>query len=357
MRSVAGLGAVLLTVGIAAAFAQTAAPPLPAPTEPIPRIVAAFQTHNVVTISDPHGNVQVQAFILSLIRDPRFRGVVDDIVLETANARHQDAIDRYVRGEDVPRAVLRKAWQDHTVVNSFGAQAEELIEAVRAVNRTANGSRTLRVLAGDPPIDWENITSKEGQARWAEFRDSYPADVIRRRVVERARRALVVYGQGHLQRRQVASNYDMSTWQAQTVVSLLERDASVRVFNIWTWLDREVDLNDVASWPVPSLAILEGTTLGARDFGAYAPGLLGGIRVAVSQAGTLAPIPRDQWRMMRMDDQFDALLYLGPPAKMTFVGMPAGVCQDPEFVRERLRRFALAGPPQELATFKKACGV
>jgi hypothetical protein len=319
--------------------------------------VAAWQTHNVVTITDPHGNVQVQAFILSLIRDSRFGDVVDDIVIETANARYQDAIDRYVRGEDVPRAVLRKAWQDHTVVNSFGAQAEELIEAVRAVNRATDGSRTLRVLAGDPPIDWENITSREGLSRWAEFRDSYPADVIRRRVVERARRALVVYGQGHLQRRQVASNYDMSTWQAHTIVSLLERDANVRVFNIWTWLDRDVELNDLASWPVPSLTMLKGTALGERDFGAYARGLLGGNRFAVSPDGTLAPIPRDRWRMMRMDDQFDALLYLGPPAKMTFVGMPAGVCQDQEFVRERLRRFALAGPPQELANFKKACGV
>ena len=189
-----------------------------------------------------------------------------------------------------------------------------------------------------------------------EFRDSYPADVVRRQVVDRGRRALVVYGQGHLQRRQVASNYDMSTWQAQTVVSLLERDTGTRVFNIWTWLDREVALPDVSSWPVPSLAVLKDTTLGERDFGTYARGLLGGNRFAV-QDGRLVPLPRDQWRMMRMDDQFDALLYLGSPSTMTFVGMPASLCRDQEFVRERLRRFTLAGPPPELANFKKACGL
>jgi hypothetical protein len=346
---------VLVSAAIVAVAAQSVSPQAATPTEPISQIAAAFRTHNVVTISDPHGNMQVQAFILSLIRDQRFRELVDDVVLETASARYQDAIDRYVRGEDVSRALLRRAWEDHTVVNSFGAQAQELIEAVRAVN-TANGTRRLRVLAGDPPIDWENTTSAESHSRWMEFRDSYPADVVRRQVVERGRRALVVYGQGHLQRRQVASNYDMSIWQAQTLVSLLERDTSGRVFNIWTWLDREVELKEVAAWTVPSLAVLKGTTLGERDFGTYATGLLGGNRFTVRD-GQLVPLPRDQWQRMRMEDQFDALLYLGPPAKMTFIGMPASLCRDQEFVRERLRRFTLAGPPPELANFTKACGL
>ena len=58
-----------------------------------------------------------------------------------------------------------------------------------------------------------------------------------------------------------------------------------------------------------------------------------------------------------MDDQFDALLYLGHPSNMTFVGMPPDLCRDQQFVKERLRRFTLAGPPVELASFKKACGL
>ena len=84
-------------------------------------------------MTDPHGNVQVQAFLLLLVRDPQFPEAVNDIVIETASSRYQDAIDRFVRGDDVERAVLRKAWEDHTVANSLGIQAEELIQAVRAV--------------------------------------------------------------------------------------------------------------------------------------------------------------------------------------------------------------------------------
>ena len=242
MRKCLAGGIVLLQlVRGPAATAQAVPPHAATPVDPIAAIVEAFRTHNVVTLTDPHGNVQIQSFVLSLVRDPRFPDAANDIVIETASARYQDALDRFVRGDDVEADVLRKAWEDHTVANSLGVQAEELIRAVRAVNASLTEARRLRVIAGDPPIDWDNIASRRDHARWIELRDSYPADLIRRHVLDRGRRALVVYGQGHLQRRQVATNYDMSAWQAQTLVSLLERDHTARVFNIWT-LNRSVEL-------------------------------------------------------------------------------------------------------------------
>src|SRR5215212_10006317 len=82
---------------------QRARPHPATPVDPIAAIIVAFRTHNIVTLSDPHGNVQVQAFLLSLVRDSRFPEAVNDIVIETASARYQDAIDRFVRGEDVDR--------------------------------------------------------------------------------------------------------------------------------------------------------------------------------------------------------------------------------------------------------------
>lgn len=356
MAKYLGLMIVVLQATHAAAGAGQAAQ-APRPQDAIPAIVAAFGTHDIVTLSDPHGNVQVQAFLLSLVRDPRLPRAFNDIVIETASARYQDAIDRFVRGDDVQMAVLRKAWEDHTVANSLGIQAEELIRTVRAVNAHLDDDRKLRVIAGDPPIDWDNITSAQDHRRWIELRDSYPADLIRRQILDRGRRALVVYGEGHLQRRQIVINYDMSTWQAQTVVSLLERERGVRIFNIWTLLDRNVSLPEgIESWPVPSLAVLRGTILGARDFGLYSRGLGDGSRVGIKD-GRLVPLPRDEWKAMRMEDEFDALLYLGPPASMTGVTIPAALCEDSEFVRRRLQRLMLAAPPVEVQNFKTACGV
>jgi hypothetical protein len=328
----------------------------PSPVDAITAIVDAFRTHDLVTLSDPHGNVEMQAFLLSLIRDRRFALAANDIVIETASARYQDAIDRFVRGDDVPYEVLRHAWEDHTVANSLGQQAEEMIRAVRTINASLDDSNTLRVIAGDPPIDWDNIRSPEDHRRWIELRDSYPADTVRRQVLDRGRRALVVYGQGHLQRRQIASNYDMSTWESQTVVSLLEHDASARIFNVWTLLDRDRPVPEAASWPAPSLALLPRTTLGARDFAAYSGGLGSATRFALRN-GQLAPVPPAEWKTMRMEDEFDALLYLGPPASMTTITIPAALCRDAQFVNTRVQRLARFGPPMELENFKKACGM
>ena len=350
-------GFVLLQLVLApTGAAQNPQPRDAIPLDPIAAIVEAFRTNHIVTLTDPHGNVQIQSFLLSLVRDPRFPDVANDIIIETASARYQGAIDRFVRGDDVDREVLRKAWEDHTVANSLGVQAEELIRAVRVVNASLPEPRRLRVVAGDPPIDWDNIVSGQDHARWIELRDSYPADLIRRQVLDRGRRALVVYGQGHLQRRQMATNYDMSAWQAQTVVSLLERDHAARVFNIWT-LNRSVELPEgTESWRVPSLALLRGTTLGANDFAVYERGLGDGSRFGL-KAGRLAPIPREEWKVVRMEEQFDAFLYVGPPASMTMTSVPASLCSDATFVKRRIERLTRFGPPVEVQNFRKACGL
>src|SRR5437870_5260593 len=80
---------VLLTMASLSA-AQTPAARPPAPVEPVAAILNAFQSHDIVGLSDPHGNVQMQAFLLSLVRDPRLPANVNDFVVETESARYQD---------------------------------------------------------------------------------------------------------------------------------------------------------------------------------------------------------------------------------------------------------------------------
>jgi hypothetical protein len=81
-------GFVLLPLVLASAgWARNAQPHAATPVHPIAAILEAFRTHDVVTLTDPHGNVQIQSFLLSLVRDPRFPDVANDIVIETASAR------------------------------------------------------------------------------------------------------------------------------------------------------------------------------------------------------------------------------------------------------------------------------
>ena len=335
---------------------QTSPLPDPTPVEPVSALVEAFRTHHLVALQEPHGNEQVQALLLALIRDPRLPMVAKDIVLESASARYQDVLDRYVRGETVPDEVVRRAWEDHTVPNSLGQHASELIQAVRRVNATLPARQRLRVLAGDPPIDWDHVMNPEDHRRWIELRDTYPADLVRRQVLDRGRRALVVYGQGHLQRAMIEANYATTPWEAQTVMSLVTSDPNVRVFNVFALLRDGNGLPEQATrWPVPSLATVRGTNLGARDFATYQQPL-GGQRVAVRD-GTFVPVPRERWRVVPLEQQFDALLYLGPPSAFTFVSVPRALCQDGTALAQRLDRMARSSvPPVEAERLKRACG-
>jgi len=104
---------------------------------------------------------------------------------------------------------------------------------VRAVNATLPRARRLRVLLGDPPIDWTKMHERADHYQWLAMRDSYPAALIQVEVLAKRRRALLVYGQLHFQRLNVMSNLDMQDWRMQTIVSLLERAGPTRVFTIW----------------------------------------------------------------------------------------------------------------------------
>jgi hypothetical protein len=328
-------------------------PAAPVPLGAVAAILDAFVTHDVVMLPDPHGRQQMQGFVLSVIRDRRFAGLAQDVVVEGGSARYQDIVDKFVRGDAVDEQALRRAWDDTTVPNAIGPETEELVRAVRQVNSAAPAERQLRVLLGDPPIDWDNITSRDDLFRWVELRDTYPADLIRRQVLERGRKALVLYGQMHAQRRQALSNYDMSARQSQTVASLLVADNNTRVFNVWAFFDSEFVPDGVSSWPVPSLAVTKGTSLGATDFSSFTriPN-----RFAM-QNGRLAPVPRDQWLPFRMEDQFGAVLYIADPADITMTPMPPALCADSGFIEARLRRYALAGlPPPEAERLRAACG-
>ena len=322
----------------------------PVPVEPIGAILEAFKTHDVVGLSAGEGHDDAagpDAFVISLIRDPRFASLPIDIVVENANARYQAVMDRYVSGEDVSDADLAHVWNDTTQPLAMRATGDipATYQALRAVNRRLPKDGQHRALLGDPPIEWEHVETRQDFRPWLERRDSNPADVIRREILGKRRKALVIYGAGHLQRKNQMSNHAMDSPLAQTLVSLLERDG-IRTFIV----TRVADTDDVRSWPTPSLAIIRGTTMGSED---VPP--LGLPRVSVKADGTFAPLPRDQWASLKREEQYDAVLRLAP---YTSAERSPAVCADRDFIDEHLRRIPLTGmPTTELDRVKKLCGL
>ena len=285
-----------------------------------------------------HGNNQAHAVRLALIRDPRFATVVNDVVVEFGSSRYQTVMDRFVRGEDVPDAELRKAWQD-TAIPHAGWDLpiyEEFFRAVRDVNASLPGDRQVRVLLGDPPIDWSTVRTREDVGYWLAQRGQV-VDVIKREVLSRNRRALVLYGDGHLRR---YSKWRGSGGPAQpTLLNRLEAEGT-RAFSIWTNTTVELERlqKDVGAWPVPSLTIVRGTRLGTLDFKYFA-----GLETDPST---------------KMEEQYDAVLYLGPVSSITFSELPASLCTDAEYRKMRLARMALGtgGPTgPDVLEFNRQC--
>lgn len=108
-----------------------------------------------------HGNVQGHAFRLALVRDSRFPTVLNDIVVEFGNARYQPLMDRFISGEEISDRELRRVWQDTTMPNPLFDSPiyEEFLRAVRGVNASLPPEGQVRVLLGDPPIQWEHVTT------------------------------------------------------------------------------------------------------------------------------------------------------------------------------------------------------
>lgn len=322
-----------------------------APIDPVKGILDAFEKHPIVALDEgDHGNDRGHAFRLSLLRDSRFSTVVNDIVVEFGSARHQVIMDRFVAGEDVPADALRRVWQDTTQPHDIwdGPIYGEFFEAVRQVNASLSPDRRLRVLLGDPPIEWEHVQSRADHAKWFEQRDSFPAALIQKEVLARNRRGLLIYGSMHLVRHVIGINYSVSPepW-AQPLVTLLEKGpGQSHVFTVWTNTFTELNAiqPDVSEWPQPSLALLPGTTLGAADFTDYYPFQTerGEIR-----DGTYVPISAAEWRKLPMEQQFDAVLYLGPSSTLIKSRVTPSLCAESayrEMRRERMRRSEM--PPE-----------
>ena len=341
---VLALGAATLAAPVRA-LAQKPGPTAPEkpikPLEPVRAILDALKSHDIVALDEGrHGNEQAHKLRLELIRHPTFARTVNDIVVEFGSARYQDVMDRYIRGEDVPASELRHAWQDTTQHAVWDVPIfEEFFRAVRQVNQSLAKNRQLRVLLADPPIDWAAVKTAPDHFKWLRMRDTHGAELIQREVLAKKRKALLIFGAMHLQRKNISANYEPLDG-AETVVSILDRAGAAKIFTIRTPTEAEPQSlqADMASWPVPSLVVLRGTRLGMLDSAMFWSSDMP--RFAMRE-GKPSPLPREQWRVLPMQEMFDALLYLGPTSTITTAKLPAALCADAAYRQMRRDRMLL----------------
>ena len=312
-------------------YAQST-PPDAVPMEAIPALLKLFSSYQVVGLGEgPHGNLEGHAFRLKLLRDPRFPEAIDDILVESGTARYQEVMDRYIRGEPVPRQELRRAWEDTTNpgTNWDKPMYEEFFTAVRTVNATLPKDKKLRVLLGDPPIAWESIRKRSDLRRWNMQRDAHAFAVLKRESLSKNRKALVIYGDGHFQGRGFRDN---------SLTNLIER-TGIRMVTISTRYGDLIKIQpSVATWKTPSLTMIRGTTIGQKYYAQFYP---------------MPPAPG--WNTVRMQDQFDAVVYLSAkPPTMTL--MPKSLCLDAAYMKMRMARLeTVANSPGGSQSLAKIC--
>jgi hypothetical protein len=166
-------------------------------------VLNAFEQHPLVALSDGagHGQLETRNLVAALIRDRRFAPTVRNLVIEFGTARYQAALDRYVTGEPVTRDELRHVWEDTTQTSGVWSlpMYEQMLADVRSVNEGLPPATRIRVIAGDPPIDWGAVTSPADEDM-NDWRDAHFAHVIGREVMRKRERALILIGGAHISR-------------------------------------------------------------------------------------------------------------------------------------------------------------
>lgn len=322
------LGVVLGTALGACAHAAPSTSQRSADPDPIGGILAAFERSPIVGFGEHHRSSTCHAFLRELIRDPRFAATVNDIVVEFATPFHQDILDRFVvDGAEVDERELRTVWQDTTQLLVWDAPVyRELLVTVRDVNRTLPRDRRVRVLGGDPPIDWSKVHTPSDYEPFG-VRDPDYVKVIEREVLAKHRKALLVIGRMHLPRQHTLTT--TSGRKLQNLTQLLtERDPD-RIFVVWTVIGSSLGLR-------PRELRSTKTEIGARSFAELMPQLT----VLVNGPdGKPAPRPIAPSDLPPIRELVNALLYLGPDAGE--VEVPAEVYRDAAYVAQLRERAAI----------------
>lgn len=330
-RGVTLSAATLLMHGIAIAHPAK-------PMDPTKSILEAFRTHDVVALGEgSHGNEQGAALRMKLYRDPRFLTMVRDIVVECGNGRYQPMMDRYLLDlDEVPEKELRRAWLETTQPTDVWDVAiyADMFHSIHDLNKALPKEKRLRILLGDTPYDPRRTGPSLVRS------DQFPAQLIQAEVLAKHRKALIVYGDMHLLRRPGTDVGARNGFGEESIVERLEK-AGVKVFSIWTQVrgDALVALQaDVATWPQPSLALLRGTSLGQAPFTVYYP-KGAGVFTRVGSDGKAMTLDVGESIGGLMQDHFDALIYLGPTASITYSKTPKALCADPDYVAMRAARL------------------
>ncbi|MDE1163100.1 MAG: hypothetical protein PW792_14340 [Acidobacteriaceae bacterium] len=288
------------------------------PQNPTSAVLKAFQTHDIVMIGEIHWDKLEWQWLDALVSDPRFADHVDDIVMEIGNSLYQKSVDRYVAGDPISTEDVQRAWRNTLGLGPPSPIYSELYRRVREVNMKRHGKHQIRILCGDPYIDWDKIETGEDIGPFLGHRDQWYAQVVKDEVIAKHHHALLIAGSNHFFReptRPFLIERALQQTGAKTFVIL----AGTNAIGGYDDLDHRFD-----EWPVPSIATTHGNWVGDLP---VLPVVTGGTATNYSP--------------LELKDAADALLYLGPRDQQRGVHAPRAEVDETAYGKELMRRMSL----------------
>jgi hypothetical protein len=339
-------------------------------------VLDLFQQKSVVALGDAHGLAQEEAFYSAVVLDPRFAEQVRNVVVEFGGAIAQETIDRYVAGEDVSFAELRRVWTDTAGAFSPGEPVPlglvNFFANVRAANLKLTPDRKIKVWLGDPKVDWSQIRSFQDLQPFLRKRDDNMFVILDEQVLRKHKKALLIVGLGHLfgpggpgpLTGRISHAYPDALAIVSPFIGYLEPECNA------TFLARSKD------WPTPAiLQPVHGTSLEAslrlsncnfipasrieqmKRMAEHMPKVEGAAPPPGAQilgagpGGGKPPSPTDMIAAeidIMSGRHADAILYLGPPDTLTQAPIEDSLYLDPDYFEEAKRRAKCCvplGPP------------
>jgi hypothetical protein len=287
-------------------------------------VIEAFRRHRIVAIGEMHGQQEHHDALQTLLADPRLPEVVDDIVVEFGNALYQPVMDRFVAGPAESNPELRLVWRNTTQspLQTWDMPVyEQFFRMVRAANWTLPPGQQVRVLHGDPPIDWSKITTRDQVLAFGLQRDAHMAALVEQEVLAKGRRAMICYGSEH-----VVHSY---RGRGSGGVALIEEQTGQRPYVIVAGSHPRL-----SSYPRRTVIPCKGTWLGSTDADQFSN----------------MPFCGDNVPLVLLAD---AVLYLGQPADLTQSVWNPAIYLDPLYWAELQRRNAIMGNNVDLEQYRQ----
>jgi len=299
-------------------------------------ILEAFESHELVMFGEWHGNKQEYDWLRSMVATPEFADRVDDIVMEFGNSLYQAEVDRYVAGETIPVGQVEGAWLN--TVGSLGPPSPvyaSLYKAVREVNIQRRGQHQMRILCGDPNIDWKHITKGSEVWPYLSRRDESYTEVVEHEVIQKHHHALLIMGALHFLR----------SYEPFPGYKKFDIEHQFRLHGATTYLvvfgtnttdySGQEDLRFI-SWSPPVIVSLKDNWVG--NLAALPVLSQGDRRVAEPRASTDLPSQPANPPVLKLKNVADALLYVGPLQALISVPMPSSELNGTAYGEEIERR-------------------